>query len=63
MIVDAALQQLEATGHPIRVGMIGAGATGGAIALQLAAPVPVFCRWLLRTGPRSTENAHSVRLT
>ena len=40
MIVDAALQQLEATGHPIRVGMIGAGATGRAIALQLATPVP-----------------------
>ena len=40
MIVDTALQQLEATGHPIRVGMIGAGATGRAIALQLATPVP-----------------------
>ena len=30
----------EATGHPIRVGMIGAGATGRAIALQLGTPVP-----------------------
>ncbi len=40
MSVDTALQKLEATGRPIRVGMIGAGATGRAIALQLATPVP-----------------------
>ena len=40
MIVDAALREREATGHPIRVGMIGAGATGRAIALQLGTPVP-----------------------
>ena len=40
MSVDTALQKLEATGRPIRVGMVGAGATGRAIALQLATPVP-----------------------
>ena len=40
MSVDAALQKLEAAGSPIRVGMVGAGATGRAIALQLGTPVP-----------------------
>jgi predicted homoserine dehydrogenase-like protein len=40
MIIDAALRELEAKGKPIRVGMIGAGATGRAIALQLGTPVP-----------------------
>jgi predicted homoserine dehydrogenase-like protein len=38
--VDTALQEREATGRPIRVGMVGAGATGRAIALQLLTPVP-----------------------
>src|SRR5258708_4177797 len=40
MSVDTALQALESTGRPIRVGMVGAGATGRAIALQLGTPVP-----------------------
>jgi|ERR1035441_74341 predicted homoserine dehydrogenase-like protein len=40
MSVDTALQKLEAANRPIRVGMIGAGATGRAIALQLGTPVP-----------------------
>lgn len=40
MMVDIALREREANGAPIRVGMIGAGATGRAIALQLATPVP-----------------------
>lgn len=40
MNVDVALRQLEDTGRPIRVGMVGAGATGRAIALQLGTPVP-----------------------
>src|SRR5215813_14954028 len=40
MIVDTALRELEAKGHPVRVGMVGAGATGRAIALQLGTPVP-----------------------
>src|ERR1700722_20168052 len=40
MFVDTALRDLEDKGHPVRVGMIGAGATGRAIALQLATPAP-----------------------
>jgi predicted homoserine dehydrogenase-like protein len=40
MIVDTALQQREAAGRPIRVGIVGAGATGRAIALQLGTPAP-----------------------
>jgi predicted homoserine dehydrogenase-like protein len=40
MSIDTALQKLETTGHPIRVGMVGAGATGRAIALQLGTPAP-----------------------
>jgi len=40
MIVDTALRELEAKGKPIRVGMVGAGATGRAIALQLGTPAP-----------------------
>jgi predicted homoserine dehydrogenase-like protein len=40
MAVDTVLREREATGRPIRVGMVGAGATGRAIALQLGTPVP-----------------------
>ena len=40
MIVDTALRELEAKGRPVRVGMVGAGATGRAIALQLGTPAP-----------------------
>lgn len=40
MNLDTALQQRESQGNPIRVGMVGAGATGRAIALQLGTPVP-----------------------
>ena len=39
-MIDTALQERESHGLPIRVGMIGAGATGRAIALQLGTPVP-----------------------
>ena len=38
--VDIALRDREADRRPIRVGMVGAGATGRAIALQLGTPVP-----------------------
>jgi len=38
--LDTALRDREATGRPIRVGMVGAGAMGRAIALQLSRPVP-----------------------
>jgi predicted homoserine dehydrogenase-like protein len=40
MIVDTALRELEAAGRQIRVGVVGAGATGRAIALQLGTLVP-----------------------
>src|SRR3974390_1639365 len=40
MNVDTALRQREEEGRPIRVGMVGAGATGRAIALQLGTPAP-----------------------
>jgi predicted homoserine dehydrogenase-like protein len=40
MSIDAALLKREASRDPIRVAMIGAGATGRAIALQLGTPVP-----------------------
>jgi predicted homoserine dehydrogenase-like protein len=38
MIVDTALLEREKSGKPIRVGVIGAGAAGRAIALQMATP-------------------------
>lgn len=40
MSVDTALQKREKEGRPVRVGIVGAGATGRAIALQLGTPVP-----------------------
>src|SRR6201993_3763065 len=40
MNVDTALLQRETDGNPIRIGMVGAGVTGRAIALQLGTPVP-----------------------
>ena len=40
MNVDTALREREVAGRPIRVAMVGAGATGRAIALQLGTPVP-----------------------
>ena len=40
MVVDTALREREAAGHPIRVGIIGAGVAGRAIALQLGTPAP-----------------------
>lgn len=39
MAIDTALQQRESAGRPIRVGLVGAGSTGRAIALQLGTPV------------------------
>jgi predicted homoserine dehydrogenase-like protein len=60
MIVDTALQKLEASGHPIRVGMVGAGATGRAIALQLGTPVPGMR--LAAIANRTTEHAERAFL-
>jgi predicted homoserine dehydrogenase-like protein len=39
-MIDTALLEKESKGQPIRVGMVGAGAEGRAIALQLGSPVP-----------------------
>jgi predicted homoserine dehydrogenase-like protein len=55
MSVYRRLQQLEASKTPIRVGMVGAGATGRAIALQLGTPVPGIR--LVGIANRTTENA------
>jgi len=38
--LDVALRRREEAGNPIRVGMVGAGASGRAVALQLGSPVP-----------------------
>jgi predicted homoserine dehydrogenase-like protein len=40
IIVDKALQERQKTGNPIKVGMIGAGAMGRGIALQIMMAVP-----------------------
>ena len=40
MSVDTALREREEKHSPVRVGLVGAGATGRAIALQLATPAP-----------------------
>jgi predicted homoserine dehydrogenase-like protein len=55
MIVDTALRKREDTACPIRVGMVGAGATGRAIALQLGTPVPGIR--LVAIANRTLENA------
>ena len=55
MSVDIELEKLESAGRPIRVGMIGAGATGRAIALQLGTPVPGMR--LVAIANRTPENA------
>src|ERR1700719_3619993 len=39
-MIDTALLERESKRQPIRVGMVGAGAEGRAIALQLGSPVP-----------------------
>lgn len=55
MSVDTALEKLEAQGSPIRIAMVGAGATGRAIALQLGTPVSGIR--LVAIANRSPENA------
>lgn len=55
MSVDHLLQRLEVNETPIRVGMVGAGATGRAIALQLGTPVPGIR--LVGIANRTPENA------
>ncbi len=55
MFVDTALREREAIGRPVRVGMVGAGATGRAIALQLGTPAPGIR--LVAIANRTPENA------
>jgi predicted homoserine dehydrogenase-like protein len=57
MTVDTALRQREAEGRPIRVALIGAGATGRAIALQLGTPV----RGIRLAGLSNRTPAHAER--
>src|ERR1700674_107592 len=55
MSIDTPLQERESEGNPIRVGMVGAGATGRAIALQLGTPVPGMR--LVAISNRTSEHA------
>lgn len=55
MILDTALREREQSGRLIRVGMVGAGATGRAIALQLGTP-PAGIR-LMAIANRTPEHA------
>src|SRR5687768_8780409 len=62
MSVDTALRLREDNHNPIRVGIVGAGATGRAIALQLATPVPgirvaAIANRTLAAGERSLREA------
>jgi len=50
MVVGIALREREASGRPIRVGMVGGGATGSSIALQFATSVPGI-RLIARLAP------------
>src|SRR6516165_7779651 len=62
MMIDTALCELEAAGSPIRVGLVGAGATGRAIVLQLGTPVPgirlvAIANRTVKNGERSFREA------
>src|SRR5579875_2079390 len=62
MNVDTVLEQRERSGNPVRVGMIGAGATGRAIALQLGTPAPgirlvAICNRTAANGERAYREA------
>ena len=58
VIVDTVLRERETKGNPIRVGMVGAGAMGRAIALQLGTPVPGIR--LVAIANRTVEHAERV---
>lgn len=55
IIVDSALHKREAEGRPIRVGMVGSGAMGRAIAFQIITVVPGMR--LVAIANRTIENA------
>jgi predicted homoserine dehydrogenase-like protein len=58
MNIDTALQERESRGEPIRVGMVGAGSTARAIALQLGTPVAGMR--LVAIANRTPEHAERV---
>ncbi len=58
IIVDEALRRREAEGRPVRVGMVGAGFMGRAIARQLLHAVPGLR--LVAISNRTPERAHGV---
>jgi predicted homoserine dehydrogenase-like protein len=60
VIVDNALRERETKGNQIRVGMVGAGAMGRAIALQLGTPVPGIR--LMAIANRTVEHAERAFL-
>ena len=65
-MIDIALQELEKTGRPIRVGLVGAGPSARAIALQLGTPVPgirlaAMANRTLVNGTRSFQEAGIAR--
>ncbi|HKQ25247.1 MAG TPA: NAD(P)-dependent oxidoreductase [Burkholderiales bacterium] len=56
--VYSMLQRRESEGRPIRVGVVGAGATGRAIALQLGTPVPgIRLAGMANRTPKHAERA------
>jgi predicted homoserine dehydrogenase-like protein len=62
MNVDTALRERAEKGEPIRVGIVGAGATGRAIALQMATPptgirLAAIANRTIATGERSFREA------
>lgn len=60
MAIDRVLRMYEAEGRPIRVGMVGAGATGRAIALQLGTPAPgIRLVGIANRTPKHAERAFS----
>jgi predicted homoserine dehydrogenase-like protein len=56
MSIDTLLHRREQQGRPIRVAVVGAGATGRAIALQLGTPVPgIRLAGIANRTPRNAE--------
>lgn len=59
MMIDVALQVREDTRKPIRVGIVGAGAAGRAVALQLATPPPgIRLAAIVNRTPEQGERAY-----
>ena len=63
MTVDAALQSWKPPAIRFAWEWSGLGPREGPSPFSLGPRYLGFAWWLLRTGPRNTENAHSVRRT